>query len=481
MVRLSDKLSVMFRIILFTLITLFLFAPDFSMAQERSVPQAREEVQISFAPLVKQVSPAVVNIYTKRIVTRSYSPFADDPFFGQFFGRNPAFGGLSRRRAEKSLGSGVIVDDSGLLVTNAHVVNGATEIIVTLPDGREFGADTVLLDEPSDIALLRIVNDGEALPFANLKPSESLEVGDLVLAIGNPFGVGQTVTSGIVSALARSAVNINDFNFFIQTDAAINPGNSGGPLVAMDGGVVGINTAIYSRNGGSIGIGFAIPSEMVATIIATEAAGYNGKNGVVRPWSGVSVQKITSDIAQNLGIKNTQGALIVEMHSASPFRKAGVKVGDVVTAINGKIIRDAAEMKFRMATVIIGSEANVDVIRGGKTKSFKVRAMLPPEKPPRDEELLEGAHPLSGVTVSNINPAISVELNIREDKGVVVSSASRQRGMIQVVETGDVIISVNGQDIDNVNDLKKALKDNNVKGWEIVISHNGHRKQIYIR
>lgn len=243
-----------------------------AFAQEREIPSSREQVVFSYAPLVK-ISPAVVNIYTKRVVTKRVSPFGNDPFFERFFGGADGIGGLTRRQVESALGSGLIIEPEGVVITNAHVVKDAQEISVVLPDGREFDAGLSLLDERSDLAVLRADTKGEKLPFAHLKPSETIEVGDIVLAIGNPFGVGQSVSSGIVSALARSSLNINAFDFFIQTDAAINPGNSGGPLVAMDGGVVGINTAIFSRSGGSLGIGFAIPSEMVATVVAAEKSG----------------------------------------------------------------------------------------------------------------------------------------------------------------------------------------------------------------
>jgi serine protease Do len=275
------------------------------------VPDSRAAIQMSFAPVVKKVAPAVVNIYTKRVVTQRLSPFMDDPFFRQFFGN--AFqlnrGGVTRDRVENALGSGVIASADGLVVTNAHVIKGADEIQVVLPDGREFDAHVTLTDAPSDLALLRISAPGEKLPFVTLKPSENMEVGDLVLAIGNPFGVGQTVTSGIISALARSSLNIENFNFFIQTDAAINPGNSGGPLVAMDGSVIGINTAIFSQSGGSLGIGFAIPSEMVATVVAAEKNGQAGDGGVVRAWLGVTTQAVTPEIAESLGFKTPHGIM----------------------------------------------------------------------------------------------------------------------------------------------------------------------------
>lgn len=345
-----------------------------------------------------------------------------DPFFERFFGFGG--GGLSRQRLESALGSGVIVRPDGLVVTNAHVVSGAEEITAVLPDGREFEARKVIEDEASDLALLRIDAEGKVLPYVDLKPSESLEVGDLVLAIGNPFGVGQTVTSGIVSAVARSTLDISDFNFFIQTDAAINPGNSGGALVDMEGGLVGINTAIYSRSGGSVGLGFAIPSEMVAALVAAEEAGQTSAGGIVRPWLGISAQKITQDIADSLDLAALTGALISDLHQASPARKAGLKAGDVVTAVNGRPIRDPAEMRFRMATVPIGAEATFDVMRGGKPRVIKVKAMAAPEEPPRDETSLSGRHPLSGATVANINPAVATELALTEERGVVVMAVA---------------------------------------------------------
>jgi serine protease Do len=236
-----------------------------AFAQDKVVPDNKQQIEFSFSPVVKRISPAVVNIYTKTMVTSRISPFGNNPALNQLFGQN-FNGGLTRQHIESSLGSGVIVEQDGVVVTNSHVVKDAQEISVVLGDGREFDAKVSLSDPHSDLAILRIDPKGEKLPFAPLKASETLEVGDIVLAIGNPFGVGQTVTSGIVSALARSSLNISDYNFFIQTDAAINPGNSGGPLVAMDGGVVGINSAIYSQSGGSLGIGFAIPSEMVARL-----------------------------------------------------------------------------------------------------------------------------------------------------------------------------------------------------------------------
>ncbi|HEX2752884.1 MAG TPA: trypsin-like peptidase domain-containing protein, partial [Alphaproteobacteria bacterium] len=280
-----------------------------------TVPRSKTEVRHSFAPLVKKTGPAVVNIYAKRVVRQRFvSPFFNDPFFGQFFG-TPGFGGQVRERVESSLGSGVIVDAKGLIATNTHVIQGAVEIRVVTADGREFDAEKVLMDDRTDLAILKINPAGEALPYLDLADSDTLEVGDLVLAIGNPFGIGQTVTGGIVSGLARTGVGPTDYRFFIQTDAAINPGNSGGALVDVDGKLIGINTMIFSRDGGSLGIGFAIPANMVATVIQ---ASRSGGGRIVRPWTGVNAQPVTPELLESLGLNRARGALITRVHPQSP-------------------------------------------------------------------------------------------------------------------------------------------------------------------
>lgn len=449
-------------------------------AQERAVPQTQQQIQLSFAPVVKKTAPAVVNIYTKRTVSRMTAhPFAADPFFAPFFQQN-LFGGRMRKQIESALGSGVIVDPSGLVVTNTHVIHGAEEITVGLADGREFDATLALEDKASDLALLRIGPVEEPLPYVTLKPSETLEVGDIVLAIGNPFGVGQTVTSGIVSAQGRSSLDINDFNFFIQTDAAINPGNSGGALVALDGGVVGINTAIYSRDGGSLGIGFAIPSEMVASVIAAEKAGLSGERGVVRPWLGVTSQNMTADIAASMNLDTPRGALISELHPASPLKKAGAKVSDVILALNGAPIRDSSEMKFRMATVPLGEKAAVTVMRQGREIELQVEAVAPPDDPPRNETTLTGRHILNGAVIANLNPAVAVELGMDADKlGVVVMQAP-QNGTYRVVSPGDLILEINGVKINDVKDVEPALQKA-AQGLVLTINSGGRIQRIAIR
>lgn len=450
-------------------------------AEIKIAPTSAAQVQLSFAPVVKKVAPAVVNIYTKRIVKKKAHPFTNDPFFAPFFGKD-TLGQRMRKQAENSLGSGVIIDASGLVMTNAHVIRGADEITVVLSSGQELDAELALSDKASDLALLR-VKSKDPLPYASLRPSESLEVGDLVLAIGNPFGVGQTVTSGIVSAQGRSSLNINDFNFFIQTDAAINPGNSGGPLVTLDGKVVGINTAIYSRDGGSLGIGFAVPSEMVASVIAAEEMGAQGDAGVIRPWLGVSVQAVTSDIGESLALQSPRGALITKLHPASPMVASGLKVGDAVIRVNGRDIRDPSEMKFRMATVPLGQKAEMIVARNGQNLSFEVEAMAPPESPPREETIIKGNNILSGAKIANINPALVKELGVLvdADEAVIVLATARGTSASRVVRAGDVILEINGKEIKDVDDIEKALKLTSSQGWSMTVSSNGRIRQINLR
>ncbi len=478
----------MIRLILSIVIFTAIAVPSYAL--ERKLPASKEQVQLSFAPLVKEVSPAVVNIYTKKIVKTRVSPFFSDPFFERFFGRGfgggLGRGGMTRERVEQSLGSGVIVDADGLIITNAHVIDGADDVTVMLKDGKEYKADVKIVDKPSDLALLRIDGNGEDLPYIELKPSDVLEVGDIVLAIGNPFGVGQTVTSGIVSALARSSLNINDFNFFIQTDAAINPGNSGGPLVSLDGKIVGINSAIYSRDGGSLGIGFAIPSEIVETVITAEKNGNVSKRGIIRPWAGVSVQTVTSDIADSLGLKHPIGALVSDLHSESPLRDAGIRKGDVITEVNGRAVNSPAEMKFRLAMVPIGKYANVTYLRNNRENTDKVKSIAPPDKPDRDETTLNGNHPFDDVTVSNINPAVVEELGLdstTEDGVVVTNIPARSYASRLGLEVGAIIREVNDDGIRDVSELKRTLLREGSKdeSWSIKVEQNGRVSNIVLR
>lgn len=455
--------------------------PSHAQEEQRVVPESQEALRLSYAPVVKKISPAVVNIYAKRMVERRVNPFMADPFFGQFFG-NLGGMGLSQKQVESSLGSGVIVDGKGMIVTNAHVVENAQDVMVVLNDGREFPAKISLADPRSDLAILRVDPKGETLPHAPLAPSESLEVGDLVLAIGNPFGVGQTVTSGIISALARSAMNINDFNFFIQTDAAINPGNSGGPLVSMDGRVIGINTAIFSQSGGSLGIGFAIPSEMVSSVITAEKSGSH--TGVVRTWIGVQGQEVTPDIAQSLGLEKPQGVLVNKIHPLSPLREKGLKAGDVITTINDKPIHSPAELKFRLATIPIGDTIRLDFIRNSQKTALTSPSIAPPESPPRKETSFPENSLFAGVSVANINPAVAIEYGFEEDTNglVITKTAPRAGQMAAILKSGDILLSINEIPLVSTDDLKTLLAKP-LRGGTLALTfnRNGRKTQIVLR
>jgi serine protease Do len=428
-------------------------APTGPLAAEKRAPAGRANIELSFAPLVKRVAPAVVNIYTRRVVRTRRSPIFDDPFFRRFFGDD--FFGRPRARVQNSLGSGVILRAEGIVVTANHVIDKAEEITVVLSDRREFEATVVLTDERSDLAVLRVDTAGDLLPFLELRDSDELEVGDLVLAIGNPFGVGQTVTSGIVSALARAAQGISDFSFFIQTDAAINPGNSGGALVAMDGRLVGINTAIYSRSGGSLGIGFAIPSNMVATVVASAVKGAK----VTRPWFGAAGQEVTADVAAALGLKRPIGVIVSNIYPGGPAARAGLRIGDVITAINGREVASPRALRFRIATLSLGSTAALDVMRQERALKLSLGLVAAPEEPPRNLTRLKGRHPLSGTTVANLSPALAEELSITSmRRGVIVLQVLRGSLANRVgVSPGDLVVRVNGNDIESVAQLKRAV------------------------
>ena len=423
-------------------------------AQSRVVPEQRSDIQLSFAPLVKKTAPAVVNIFTKRTVRAAQSPLMNDPFFRRFFGDQ--FPGGTPRSVQSALGSGVLVDSSGVIITNNHVVQGADQITVVLNDRREFEATILRTDDRTDLAVLRIDPGAEKLPFLELRDSDELEVGDLVLAIGNPFGVGQTVTSGIVSAVARTMVGIADYRFFIQTDAAINPGNSGGALVSMDGRLVGVNTAIYSRDGGgSVGIGFAIPSNMVQTVIA--AAGAKGK--LVRPWLGAAGQTVTAELAASLGLPRPFGVLVNDVYPGSPAERAGIRRGDVIAGVEGREISDEEALRFRIATHAVGSSAALTVWRDGRDRNAQVALVAPPETPPRDITPLRGSNPLSGATIANLSPALVDELGLSlAPRGVVVTELRRGSPAQAIRLTpGDVLLRINETEIKTVDDIRRVI------------------------
>ena len=417
----------------------------------RQVPVSRAQIAWSFAPVVKMVQPAVVNVYASRTDRLPRNPLFDDPVFRHFFGNSGAQPG---RQTARSLGSGVLVDPSGLVVTNNHVIAGMTDVKVALADQREFDADIVLRDQRTDLAVLRLRGHGP-FPYDVLGDSDALQVGDLVLAIGDPFGVGQTVTQGIISALARTQVGISDYGFFIQTDAAINPGNSGGPLVDMSGRVVGINSAIFTQTGSTVGIGFSIPANMVKIVVATAKSG--GKR-VRRPWLGASLQRLSREIADSLGLDRPIGALVTDVVPLSPAAEAGLRHGDLIVSVDGQTVEDAEAFGYRFATKPLGATAAIGIRRAGKPLTLTVKLAPAPEIPPRDPVAIKGSSPFAGATVVNLSPAVAEELSIQAPKeGVVITDiAPGSRAAAVNLRKGDVVISVNDSKIATTRDLEKA-------------------------
>jgi Do/DeqQ family serine protease len=436
--------------------------------QDRRVPSSPAELQLSFAPVVKRVTPAVVNVYAARVV-ENRNPFMNDPLFRQFFGAVP------REQVMRSLGSGVIVDPSGLVVTNYHVIEGASEVKVALSDKREFDAEIVLKDEHSDLTILRLKGVSEKFPVLDFANSDDLQVGDVVLAIGDPFGVGQTVTHGIVSALARTQVGISDYQFFIQTDAAINPGNSGGALVDLNGRLVGINTAIYSRSGGSQGIGFAIPANMVRVVV-TSAKG--GSAAVKRPWLGAKLQEVTPEIADSLGLKRPSGALVANVAAAGPAARAGIKTGDVIVSIDGTIVDDPNSFDYRFATKPLGGNAEIALLRQGHEVAVAVGLQTAPETP-REEVEIRARSPFLGAKVANLSPALADELRLDSQAHGVVITGIADGSTAQSIgfHKGDIVLSVNNQRIEKSADLDRITRSGG-RQWRVTIDRGGQQISV---
>ena len=439
---------------------------DKENSEQVRIPASRADIQLSFAPLVKEVSPSVVNVYAARKVVQQ-SPFAGDPFFERFFGKRGF--GRPRARNQSSLGSGVMVSASGLVITNHHVIKGASEVKIALVDGREFECEIVLKDEQSDLAVLK-VKDNETFQAIELGDSEGAQVGDLVLAIGNPFGVGQTVTSGIISAVARTRRGITDFGFFLQTDAAINPGNSGGALIDMQGRLIGIPTAIYSRSGGSNGIGFAIPSNMVQVILRSAETG----DSVTRPWVGAGFQEVTSEIAASLGMSRPRGALVTSVTPGGPADQAGIAAGDVILVMNGNRIEHVDALGYRLATVGIGNTANLRILSRGNRREVSINLMAAPETVPREETDMPRDSALGGARVANLSPAVALEMKLPTQKtGVVVTRVQRPSyAAANGMRPGDIIREVNEQPVQSVGGLMDIVGRAD-KRWVFVVERAG--------
>jgi Do/DeqQ family serine protease len=441
-----------------------------ALAQDRRVPSSAAELKLSYAPIVQRVTPAVVNVYAAKVI-QNRNPLLDDPIFRRFFG----VPGQQPEQMQRSLGSGVMVDPSGLVVTNNHVIEGADQVKVSLSDKREFEAEIVLKDSRTDLAVLRLKDSNEKFTTLDFANSDDVLVGDVVLAIGNPFGVGQTVTHGIVSALARTQVGITDYQFFIQTDAAINPGNSGGALVDINGKLVGINTAIFSRSGGSQGIGFAIPANMVKVVVASAKGG--GK-AVKRPWLGARLQAVTPEIAETLGLKLPNGALVASVTAGSPAARAGLKLSDLIVAIDGFSVDDPNAFDYRFATRPLGGAAQVDVQRAGKP----VKLAIPLETAPdtgRDEIVVKARSPFQGARIANISPAVADELRLDPSvEGVVVIELADDAPAASVgFQKGDIILAVNNKKIAKTADLERAASEG-ARLWRIIVVRGGQQINV---
>jgi Do/DeqQ family serine protease len=437
---------------------------------ETVVPQTTAQITLSYAPVVRKAAPAVVNVFAKSIVRQSASPFAGDPFFGQLF-RDYA---QTVPRVQNSLGSGVILSPKGLVVTNYHVIGKASEIRVALKDRREFPATVVLADKSADLAVLKL-KGAHDLPALKLRDSDTVQVGDLVLAIGDPFGVGQTVSSGIVSGLARSLLSLGKGKgYYMQTDAPINPGNSGGALVDMQGRLVGINSAILTRSGGSNGIGFAIPSNMVRAFLTQAEA---GAKRFTRPWAGIRGQTVDASLADSLGMARPDGVLVSDIAPQSPFAKAGIGQGDVILGLDGKAVNSPQELLFRMTAAGLHGKASVDYLHHGDKRQARVALIPPPETPARDALTISSDVVFRGLTVENINPAVIAELSLPPaSKGVVVSHAEDIAAQVGL-QQGDILLSVNGRSIRSPRDVRRLARMQ-THYWEVEVLRGGNRLRL---
>jgi Do/DeqQ family serine protease len=444
------------------LLALFFAAPVLAepLPVPRQAPLDTGQMRLSFAPVVKRAAPAVVNVYSKRLVRQQV-----DPFWG-------IFGGFARSHVEQSLGSGTIVRSDGVILTNHHNIEGAQDIVVVTADHREWPAK-VLLDDPRiDLAVLKIEVRDERLPTLALDDRSDLQVGDLVLAIGNPFGVGQTVTNGIISALERSDVGAGNGAAYIQTDAAINPGNSGGPLVDMAGDQIGVNTFIVSQSGGSAGVGFAIPARLAKQAI--EAA-LGGASVVARPWLGVKTQALTAELARGMGLTSNKGVVVTDVWPDSPAARAGIRNGDIILSAAGAAVFDDPALAYQYNSRRPGETLPLVVAHGGaEPRSVDVRLELPPATPAPDRRTLSGANPFAGAVVENLSPAgaIAQGFDPFTVRGVVVVQVGEGYAQNIGLQRGDVIRAVNSRPIASTRDLSDVIAVGG-HAWRLTIVRNG--------
>jgi Do/DeqQ family serine protease len=436
---------------------------------------AQAPAAFSFAPIVEKTSPAVVNMYAQKII-RARGPrlLPDTSVIWRLF-RDSLLFGYGRDRIQNILGSGVIVRPEGIVVTNHHVVEAAEGIAVVLADGRIFEARVLLSDQRTDLAVLRIEVGGESLPFVEFGDSDRIKVGDPILAIGNPFGLEQTVTSGIISALARTGVGISDLRFFIQTDASINPGNSGGALIALDGKLIGINTAIYSASLGAQGLGFAIPSNMVRTVVETAIQ----NKPLVRAWTGISGRSIPPQLAGLLGLSTPQGVLVTDVYQGSPAEKAGVRQGDVVLQVGDFPVNDPQALRYRIATRMIGETVRLTVQRKGIAVDVPVELAPPPNEPKPDEAQLSRLSPFSGAKMVSLSPAFAEEHGL--DSGIsgvaILDVEPGSAAQLLGLRVGDIIRAIDNQRVNTVREVEQ-FKAKLFTSWTLILNRGGENISI---
>ena len=453
----------------------FVFAAQTTIAHEtiREVPQSAAQVTLSFAKTVETSSPAVVNIYTKRRTKKNFGLF-ENPFFKDFF---PGFN-FEQERQGNSLGSGVVVDSSGLIISNLHVLQGAEDIVVVTHDRREYQADIVVEDDKTDLAIIKLKDFSETLPSLSFGDVYDVRVGDLVLAIGNPFGVSQTVTSGIISGLSRTQVTENRYQSFIQTDAAINPGNSGGALIDIKGDLIGINSALISPTGSSTGLGFAIPVNMIKPIV------FAAKNEVPlnRAWLGFEPQAVDSASAEALGLHYPHGVLVGDVLEGSPADKAGLKTGDLIIAADDNLLETPNSLRFFIATLIPEQTPNVRLKVHGEETEIVFPIAFPPAEPPINRQIIEGRNILSGTAVLNVSPFVTEFHDLPLGTTGVMIQEILQGSPAQRLgfRAGDVVRSLNGRTIANVAALVQLMKKSHPKKWSVEVLREGKIQQWQI-
>ncbi len=447
-----------------SLIAVLTLALGAGFGAEAALPQAVDDQELpSLAPMLEQVTPSVVNIATQGRVLARENPLLNDPFFRRFFDL-PA---PPRARRSQSLGSGVIVDaENGYIITNHHVIEHAEEITVTLRDGRQLSAEVVGADPATDVAVIKVA--AKDLTAVKLADSDKLRVGDFVVAIGNPFGLGQTVTSGIVSALGRSGLGIEGYEDFIQTDASINVGNSGGALVNLRGELVGINTAIIAPGGGNVGIGFAIPSNMAREVMSHLVSYGEVKRGLL----GVATQDLTPDLAEAFGIRGVRGAVVVEISPGSSAAEAGLQAGDIITSVNGKTITSAADLHNSLGLLRVGEEVQISVLRNGLPLAVSARIGERREVTMNAADLSER---LAGAVMSDIPDRSPLKGRI---EGVLVVEVERNSTAWRYgLRPGDVIVAVNRIRVKNLEEMKKVVSSG---GRAIVLNIQRGNGSVFI-